>query len=261
MNQIVYAGKHTLTLSVSRHMHTTWELIYCTSGKGTLTFDDQSTLNYGTGDVAVLPPALPHSNRSDEGFTNIHINLANATFVDTEPFILPADPNGFLLNAFQAAFYYYSGAGADQSLLLPVYGQLLAAFVASRQPASPRSEVVHELKNHILQNYPDCNFDLNAYLRTLPFNSEYLKKLFKKETGMTPLQYLTDKRLENGANALAMYAGKGNISEAAHLCGFAEPLYFSRLFKRKYGVSPRQYQPEQPAAPITDSDRMKVIPL
>ena len=127
MNQIVYAGKHTLTLSVSRHMHTTWELIYCTSGKGTLTFDDQSTLNYGTGDVAVLPPALPHSNRSDEGFTNIHINLANATFVDTEPFILPADPNGFLLNAFQAAFYYYSGAGADQSLLLPVYGQLLAA--------------------------------------------------------------------------------------------------------------------------------------
>lgn len=260
MNRIVYVGKHTLTFSVSRHMHTTWELIYCTGGSGTLTFDDQSTLEYSAGDVAVIPPGLPHSNRSAKGFTNIHINLADTTLADAEPFLLPADPNGFLLNAFQAAFYYYSGADADDAMLLSMYGQLVAAFASSRQPGNPRSEVVHEIKNHILQNYPDCNYDLNAYLHTLPFNSEYVKKLFKKETGMTPLQYLTDKRLENGANALAMCAGKGNISETAHLCGFSEPLYFSRLFKKKYGVSPRQYRPERPE-PMTDSDWMKVIPL
>ena len=67
--------------------------------------------------------------------------------------------------------------------------------------------------------------------------------MFKKETGLTPLQYLTDRRLENAASTLSTYLGKGNISETARLCGFGDPLYFSRLFKKKYGVSPRSYTP------------------
>ena len=43
-----------------------------------------------------------------------------------------------------------------------------------------------------------------------------------------------------------------SITEIAHLCGFRNPLYFSRLFKQKYGVSPREYAlsalPGQPDA-------------
>ena len=82
---------------------------------------------------------------------------------------------------------------------------------------------------------------MNLFLNTLPFSAGYVKKVFKKETGLTPLQYLTDKRLENAASNLTMSGGRGNISEIAYQCGFSEPLYFSRLFKRKYGVSPRSY--------------------
>lgn len=259
MNKIIYVGKHALTMTVSRHLHSSCELIFCTSGSGELIFDDR-ILRYSTNDIAIIPPFLPHSNVSATGFTNIHINLEEATLNQTEPFIIPADSNGFLFNAFAAAFYYYSSNSEGRSLLLPQYGQLIAASLTVRKPEHLHSEIVQKLENDILENYPDCNYDLNFFLSTFPFNAEYLKRLFKKEIGLTPLQYLTDKRLENAANNLAMSGGRGNISEIAYQCGFSDPLYFSRLFKRKYGVSPRNYTSKNITSPdASHLDSLKIM--
>ena len=257
MNRIIYVGKHALTMSVSRHIHTTWELIFCTSGSGRLTFDDKA-LDYRADTVAIIPPFLPHSNRSEEGFTNIHINMEDAPFSHAEPSVISADSNGFLLNAFAAAFYYYSKASVGYTVL-PAYGQLISSMLTLHQPENQRSEIVARIENSILENYPDCTYDPNTVLDSLPFSSEYLKKLFKKETGLTPHQYLTDKRLENAASNLSMCYGKANISEVARQCGFSEPLYFSRLFKRKYNVAPRDFPNQSAAALPADSDSMKIM--
>lgn len=258
MNNIVYAGKHALTMSVSRHLHASWELIFCTGGTGTLCFDDR-VLGYGENDIAMIPPFLPHSNSSETGFTNIHINLDETTFTGSEPFIIRADSNGFMYDAFRAAFYFYSAASDAGALLLPVYGQLIAAFMTGFQPAHPHSDTIQSIVNDIIHNYSDCSYDLNVYLRSLPFNPEYLKRLFKQETGLTPLQYLTNRRLEDAANILAMQFGDGNISETARICGFSDPLYFSRLFRKKYGVPPSRYKADNsPPAPL-DPDSVKTM--
>ena len=55
MNDIVYAGKHSVTFRVPRHEHDTWELIYCTGQGGELRFDD-FTLPYAVGTIVVIPP-------------------------------------------------------------------------------------------------------------------------------------------------------------------------------------------------------------
>lgn len=257
MNTILYVGKHALTTSVSRHIHNSWELIYCTGGEGTLYFDDR-TMPYRENDVVMIPPYLPHSNKSEIGFTNIHINLDDTAFTFTEPLLTQADSNGFLLDAFRAAFYYYSAGTDSSSLLLQSYGLLIATFLACSQPA--HSEAVLAVINDIVHNYMDSNYDLNAYLHSLPFSTDYLKKLFKRETGVTPLQYLINRRLEDAASNLAVQCGTADISETARLCGFKDPLYFSRLFKRKYGVSPSHYRATlPPLEPVTDSDSMKIM--
>lgn len=259
VNKIVYVGKHALTMTVSRHLHSTWELIFCTSGEGRIIFSD-STIQYSANDIVVIPPLLPHANVSEAGFTNIHINLEEVTLNQTAPFKIPADSNGFLFNAFSAAFYYYSSNSEGRSLLLPLYGQLIVASLTMRKPEHLHSEIVQELENDILKNYLDRSYDLNAFLGGLPFSAGYLKKLFKKETGLTPLQYLTDKRLENGANYLAANGGSQSISEIAHQCGFSDPLYFSRVFKRKYGVAPRDYTSAYAAPPDAfGPDQLKIM--
>lgn len=258
MNHIVYVGKHALTIEVSYHVHASWELIFCTSGECNLTYNGK-TLHYGTNDIAVIPPMLPHAHVSKEGFTNIHINMEDTAFTNHEPEIIPCDPNGFLLTLFTAAHYYYSINSSARVALLPGYGQLIADTLSCYQPENAHSDLVQQIKDNILQNCSDCNYDLNEYLHSLPFSFEYLKKLFKKEVGLTPLQYLTDKRLEDAAGNLATSYNKGNISEMSHLCGFSDPLYFSRLFKKKYGVSPRNYVAQNISPAITDSDSMKIM--
>lgn len=259
LNEIIYAGKHLLTFSVSRHAHSNWEFIYCTGGEGTLVFDDLS-LTYGEGDVALIPPFIPHSNQSSDGFTNIHVNITDPTLALKSPIIVRDDSNRFLLNAFNGAFYEYSTAPGQRRPLLSVYGDLVVYHLAERLTAPKFSGVIQEIVSSITNNYPDCNYELDVYLRSLPFSYDYLRKLFKKEIGVTPHKFLTDMRLQTAAESLSSdYADAGSISEIAHMCGFREPLYFSRIFKNKYGVSPSAYQQNRSGtiAPV-DSESMKI---
>lgn len=63
---------------------------------------------------------------------------------------------------------------------------------------------------------------------------------FKELTGHSPVEHLLKVRLENAAKLLRMN-GK-NISEVARYCGFPDSNYFSRQFKKEFGVSPRMFR-------------------
>lgn len=242
MNQIVYAGKHLLTFSVSPHAHGNWELIYCTGGEGRLVFD-RASIAYQANDLVIIPPLVMHKNESDTGFTNIHINMLDPRLNLHEPTLLHEDRNHFLLDAFSAAFYLFSSAPGKQTLLLSAYANLIVSLISDRLEAPEHSALVEEVHSCIIRNYPDENFELDRYLQTLPFNYDYLRKLFKREIGVTPHRLLTDTRLQAAAERLSCVDSRElSVSEVAHLCGFREPLYFTRLFKKKFGLSPSQYQ-------------------
>ena len=260
MNQIKYAGKHLLTYSVARHSHPNWELIYCTSGSGHMDFDDLS-LPYQTGDILIIPPFVPHINHSDEGFTNIHLNVVDLAVPFQQPKLVHSDGNEFLLNAFAGAFYHFSTSGGRQSAVLNAYGYLIASYLQELRETQPYSKVVEDISNKIINTYPDGDFELDAYLRELPFSYDYVRKLFKKEIGVTPHQFLSDTRLQVAAQYLShSEQGGPNVTEIAHMCGYREPLYFSRIFKKKYCVAPSSYAETLVAAdPPKDSDSMKIM--
>ena len=261
MNDIIYIGKHTLTYNVSRHAHNSCELIYCTRGCGDFQFDGE-TLHYEENDLVVIPASTPHSNYSSGGFTNIHINLLDPTTPIRSPFVIHDDSNHFLLNAFTAAFYHFSTNDPYRSMLLSAYGNLISAYLAAYQTVPSRSSIVEEVEKTIIHNFPDADFELDAYLESLPFSYDYLRKVFKKEIGVTPHKYLTDKRLQAAEASLCSAAACGqSISEIAMQCGFRDPLYFSRVFKKRYGISPSQFQQQSKTGPDTppDSDSMKIM--
>ena len=104
MNEIIYAGKHLITFSVSRHAHNSWEFIYCTGGSGRISFDD-SNIVYKSGDVVLIPPLVYHQNESETGFTNIHLNVRDPALNLRRPTMIHDDGNHFILDAFTAAFY------------------------------------------------------------------------------------------------------------------------------------------------------------
>lgn len=261
MNQIIYVGKHVLTFSVVRHSHSSWELIYCTSGRGRMEFDNMS-LSYDTGDVVVIPPLVPHINYSEEGFTNIHANLLDPSVPWREPMLFHTGSNQLVLNAFSGAFHQFSSKHGQQTSLLSLYGSLIVGHLLDLQEQPRYSRVVDEISNTIISSYPNCDFELDAYLHSLPFSYDYVRKLFKKELGVTPHKYLSDIRLQVAAQHLVYSGANGpNVTQVAHLCGFREPLYFSRMFKKQYGVSPSAYAEASQQAPESppDSDSMKIM--
>ena len=101
-----------------------------------------------------------------------------------------------------------------------------------------------------------------TFLRSLPFSYDYLRKLFQKELGVTPHRYLMDKRLKLAVELLTNDANAGarTIGDIAPLCGFHDPLYFSKIFKKQYGVAPRYYLEHRlnNTAVRPDSDSVKV---
>ena len=107
MSTIIYVGKHSLTFSVPKHSHKTWEFIYCTSGNGTITFEEGGEFSYQEGTVVGIPPEVVHTNTSKDGFTNIHINIQDMEIYHRNPIYFADDRNGYVRNAFVAAFQYF----------------------------------------------------------------------------------------------------------------------------------------------------------
>lgn len=71
-------------------------------------------------------------------------------------------------------------------------------------------------------------------------SSFYLSKLFREETGITFMNFLTDKRLEK-ARALLTETDL-SIKEITAETGYNDQNYFSRIFKNKFGLSPKEYR-------------------
>ncbi|WP_353778076.1 helix-turn-helix domain-containing protein [Winogradskyella sp. 3972H.M.0a.05] len=102
-------------------------------------------------------------------------------------------------------------------------------------------ETVIAIRNFINNNYEsDINLDLLSHIR---FVSKYhLLRLFKRYYGLTPRQYLMDKRIEKSKEYLKNGA---SVTETCFAVGFNSLGSFSTLFKTKTGKSPTEYQKEQ----------------
>ena len=68
----------------------------------------------------------------------------------------------------------------------------------------------------------------------------YFIRLFKKELGMPPLQYLIKKRIEY--SQLKLVTEEASIKEVAYSSGFSDHSYFTRIFKKVTGRTPLEYR-------------------
>jgi len=240
MNDILFAGKHFLTYNVNRHQHNCWELVYCTGGSGQFVFD-QLSLAYHAGDIVVIPPDTPHMNASESGFTNIHLNIGPSTLALRQPVRISDDSNQSMLHLFSDVYYLYSSGAEEKAELLPAYGSLLVQHILCGNALPRKNRIVEQIEQSIVLNYANANYKLDELLRSMPYCEDHLCRLFRQETGYTPHKYLIHMRLQAAASMLASNYSRNSIAEVARLSGFRNPLYFSRLFKQKYGVSPTQY--------------------
>lgn len=97
----------------------------------------------------------------------------------------------------------------------------------------------------ILRYMQDLAVDSNAKQDIVKIAMEYgmtpqkFRMYFKKKTARTPKEYLIDCKVEQGKKLLE--TGKYKVSEVAYMLGYDDVFYFSKLFKRKTGRSPKSF--------------------
>ena len=109
------------------------------------------------------------------------------------------------------------------------------------------------MRGEIDRHISDPTFSLERYLNSLPLNSDYVRKLFKEKTGISPHAYLHGKRMDLAQILLSSHTSNKyseySVAQLAEACGFADPLYFSRAFKKQFGLSPTEYRLKLKASP------------
>ena len=91
----------------------------------------------------------------------------------------------------------------------------------------------------IRANYTN-SVSIEGIARILGIDRRYLCRIFSKKYGCPPKDYLVRIRLQRAAELLQ---NKGSsVREAARAVGYEDMYTFSKIFKKKYGLSPMQYK-------------------
>ena len=114
------------------------------------------------------------------------------------------------------------------------------AWLCYRHENIRYSEEIQHAKEFIRANYHDNNISLHVVAEEVGFSPNHFSTIFSQETGQTFVEYLTQVRLE-AAKALLRQSGS-RMSDIAFAVGYSEPHYFSYLFKKHVGMTPRDYR-------------------
>jgi AraC-like DNA-binding protein len=121
----------------------------------------------------------------------------------------------------------------------------LLDVVINSSPAPKRSRTqiatVFRAKQTILRLLGDPDLNVAQIASAMKVSSSYLTRVLGAE-GLTPMRYAWSMRLEHAARLLAnMSKGRGRVKEIAFQCGFTSAAHFSRAFKTRYGMTPREF--------------------
>ncbi|MDR1901061.1 MAG: helix-turn-helix domain-containing protein, partial [Treponema sp.] len=100
--------------------------------------------------------------------------------------------------------------------------------------------VVLKAKDFIDHHYSDQDISLHTTASYVAISPNHLSTVFSQEMGETFTEYLTNVRIEKAKHLLAA-TGMKSVDIACET-GFSDPHYFSFIFKKHTGLSPREYR-------------------
>ena len=198
-----------------------------------------------TLDSYCLTLDLSHRDRQAAGYSRFTPSTPQPRLPDSLPERLP---ECFPVENISLATRLFDQVIQAQGLALS-YGEKrcrvekLLLFLASEalrpEPVHAGNPQIHAAKQYLLDHF-DQNVSLEALASRLGFSWGHFIRLFRQDCGMTPSEFLLEKRMEHARQLLSF--GEISVSEAAKSCGYNSFSLFCATFKRKYGLTPGQYR-------------------
>jgi AraC family transcriptional regulator, arabinose operon regulatory protein len=234
-------------------------LLYCISGCGWIEVGGKKS-KINENHVVVLPAGLSHRYGSDNSRPwNIywfHFNGLHAQFYSnklTTPLYL--EPNNTSRNEDRISLFenIYNSLAMGYSLENLYYASVslqyfLCSILFQDQFDSRAGEAFFSNDSvsqciHFMRENIENKLTLNDLASFVRLSNSRLTSLFKSKTGYSPIDYFILLKLQKACQYLDHTPMK--ISQISPKVGIDDPLYFSRVFQKKMGVSPSEYRKKE----------------
>jgi YesN/AraC family two-component response regulator len=255
-----------MTKESKYHDHDFTEFTYILSGKGKYLVDGK-TVDVEAGDVIMCNPGVKHKNilvNTKEptveffaGFTDFHFkNMPeNSIILKDESCVLHTTAlakqeisrHCYEMiaenDAGQVGKYFMLKAHLMQILLI-ILREIIEVEADDQKSYNfesyNKSYAVKRIINYLNENY-ESKISLDKIAHNMYLSPVYISKIFKEETGESPINYLIKIRLEKAKDILAN-SDSGSIKSIANSVGYEDVYHFSKLFKKYYGISPLYFK-------------------
>ena len=263
---LLYIGKMTPMKSGEEHSHDYLELTYILVGQARYMIEGQEHI-LKAGDILVGNPGVVHQFELREGEeppVEVYIGMSNFHFQDMpqESLVLPdgsyvlhckpelkQDLNQLVQTMIsetqmqQSGQYFMIKAYLVQMLLLiirQIRGEEKHENRGYVFESKSKGYVVKRILAYMNENYA-THISLDQIAKNMYLSPVYISKIFKEEMGESPIRYLIQIRLEK-AKEILQDESCGSIRDVAAEVGYEDVYYFSKLFKKYYGIAPAYYK-------------------
>lgn len=248
------------------HTHDFMELMLIRDGEGSFTIDQQR-YHVQKGDLLFINPGILHQGHppiSDTPLREFYIGFCDFCFkgqeantmhlpggscilhLDEKPFITIsrlADQMNLEATSTHPGRYFMLRSLLTQMILL-LYRMLNEKEEDYREgfyfESNGHQYVVEQIVDYMHQHYNE-KISLDQIAANMYLSPFYISRIFKNELQDTPINYLITLRMEKACELLAQDSRLA-IQDIARSVGYDDAYYFSKLFKKHYGISPSNYR-------------------
>ena len=235
------ANLHTLAQPFLRpHLHAYLAF------KGTATFKADGVSHRITpGTLFFTFPFQSHEFVEDKDFTYLYITFGGEDALrllrrfNIRPENAVFENFGHLIDFWMSAIRRISPENAvtlTESVLLYTLSFIHDNGAGQNRLNAPRFDSILE---YIGRNFADPELSIGKIADMFFYNEKYLSSLFIKNTGVKFTDYLTKMRIDHAVDLITN--DRLSVAALAAKCGFSDPMYFSKVFKKHTGYTPSKY--------------------
>lgn len=238
------------------HTHPFTELFYVVDGKGEFNIQGQR-FPVKPNDFVIINPQVEHTELSspDEPLEYIVLGINGLSFSNLTPVSEGGHPFSFfnlrdeqkdILRYLNAMVQEATSQSMSYELVCHNLLEILLIKILRHQhfdlEVGKQSKATKDISfiKHYLETYYHESIQLEDLASMTHLSRFYISHSFKKEIGMSPMEYLIDIRIKE--SKILLRTTNYSISQVADIVGFTTPTYFSKQFRKSTGISPTDYR-------------------
>lgn len=240
IDRIIFVGREEYpqeSVSFNHPLYTN-ELIYYLDGSRTVHFNG-TVLEVEKDTIRFMPKG---ENREYVVTHHEHGDCIDV-FFDTnlpiwdETFIIKITNNVTIVNMFKKIFTLWVSKNEGYYFdCLSILYKILAEMQKQTYIPQNQYDKIKPALQYIENNFLTENISIPHLAEICHISEAYLKKLFDKKFGVSPSKYIIQMKINHARDLLR--SERYSVSQVAKMCGYEDPCYFSRQFKKHAGASP-----------------------